>query len=122
MTVSLEDIEQTSIKYLSIKDCLSEKGRRLWAATEAKAYGWGGIKLVVEATKISNATVHRGLKELETGEYKEYGIRRKGRGRKPCTATQGGLLKELDSLVEPYSKGDPESPLRWTNKSTRKLS
>ena len=47
------------------------------AAAEAKAYGWGGIKLVVEATKISNATVHRGLKELETGEHKEYGIRKK---------------------------------------------
>ena len=122
MTVTSEEIEQTSIKYLSIKDCLSEKGRRLWAAAEAKAYGWGGIKLVVEATKISNATVHRGLKELETGEHKEYGIRRKGGGRKPCTATQGGLLKELDSLVDPYSKGDPESPLRWTSKSTRKLS
>ena len=78
MTVTSEEIEQTSIKYLSIKDCLSEKGRRLWAAAEAKAYGWGGVKLVVEATKISNATVHRGLRELETGEHKEYGIRRKG--------------------------------------------
>ena len=92
------------------------------AAAEAKAYGWCGIKLVVEATKISNVTVHRGLKELETGEHKEYGTRRKGGGRKACTATQEGLLKELDSLVEPYSKGDPESPLRWTSKSTRKLS
>ena len=47
MTVTSEEIEQTSIKYLSIKDCLSEKGRRLWAAAEAKAYGWGGVKLVV---------------------------------------------------------------------------
>ena len=69
--------------------------------------------MLVEATKISNATVHCGLRELETAEHKEYDIRRKeGGGRKPCTETQRGLLKELDSLVEPYSKGNPESPLR----------
>lgn len=122
MTVTSEEIKQTSIKYLMIKDYLSEKGKRLWAATEAKAYGWGGVKLVVEATKMSNATIHRGLKELDTGEHKEYGIRRKGGGRKPYKEIQKGLLEDLDSLVDPYSKGDPESPLRWTSKSTRKLS
>ena len=67
----------------------------MWAAAEAKAYGWGGVKLAVEATKISNATIHRGLRELETGEHKEYGIRRKGGGRKPCTKTQRGLLTQV---------------------------
>lgn len=122
MPISESTIVQTRNKYLAIQDCLSEKGRRLWAAVEAKAYGWGGVKLVSLATGMSNTTVHKGIKELEnplptSGD----GIRQKGGGRKPLKEKQAGLLGALDELVEPYSKGDPESPLRWTSKSTRKL-
>lgn len=122
MTITKQEINQTAEKYLAIQDCLNEKGRRLWAAVEAKAYGWGGVKLVVLATGLSNATVHRGIDELENPNHvKIPGVRKKGGGRKPHKDTQVGLLDALDALVDPYSKGDPESPLRWTSKSTRKL-
>ena len=122
MSIPASTIEKTSEKYLAIQDCLSEKGRRLWAAVEAKAYGWGGVKLVSMATGMSNATVHRGIKELDNPETTPGGgIRQKGGGRKPHKETQAGLLGALDALVGPYAKGDPESNLRWTSKSTRKL-
>ncbi|MEA2091511.1 MAG: ISAzo13 family transposase [Campylobacterota bacterium] len=122
MTITTNEINLTNTKYLAVRDCLSEKGRRIWAASEAKSYGWGGVKLVVLATGMSSATVHRGIKELDDPKLISTGsIRKKGGGRKPHKSTQKGLLESLDALVDPYSKGDPESPLRWTSKSTRKL-
>jgi hypothetical protein len=119
MSITLEDIELIKQKYLAINSCLNEKGRRLWAAVEAQSYGRGGIALVCKATGISNATVHKGLKELKSPIGTR--VRVKGGGRKKATEAQPGLLKALDSLVDPYSKGDPEKPLKWTTKSTRNL-
>lgn len=103
---------------------LHEKGRRLWAATEAQAYGRGGITVLQRATGLSRVTIYKGIEELKTGRIfsADNHIRQKGGGRKKLTDMQPELLKALNNLVDSTSRGDPESPLRWTSKSTRKLS
>ena len=108
-------------KYQKIGPCLNEKNRRLWAATEAKALGRGGIGLVHQATGISRPTINRGIEELEDEKLiRSKRQRQKGGGRKRLTENSPKLLKDLDDLVDPTSRGDPMSPLRWTSKSTRK--
>jgi hypothetical protein len=109
-------------KYRMFKDSLNERSRRLWAAAEAQALGNRGTSLVVRATGISRSTIVRGMKEAEGGRGATEGrIRRPGGGRKSATAIDPGLRVALEHLVEPESRGDPESPLRWTCKSTRLL-
>jgi DNA-binding transcriptional ArsR family regulator len=105
---------------------LNERTRRLWAATEAEAIGWGGIGRVAEATGLSRPTVARGLRELEeqrstTATLAASRVRRPGGGDKPLKDKDRTLVADLDALVAPATRGDPESPLRWTCKSTRKL-
>jgi hypothetical protein len=101
---------------------LDERRRRLWAAAEARAAGPGGITAVVRATGISESTVLRGLKDLDTGERLEAGrMRRPGSGRKPITEADPALVENLERLIDPATRGDPESPLRWTSKSGAKL-
>ena len=121
MAITKKDIEQTQYKYESIQDCLSEKGRRIWAAVEATAYGRGGIKLICEATGISTATIYKGIRELRDGKSHTGRIRKNGGGRKSHELTQPGILEALDKLVDSTSKGDPENPLKWTSKSVRRL-
>lgn len=102
---------------------LNERQRRLWAASEALAIGHGGITAVALATGISRPTITAGIKELQKGDHlSENRVRREGGGRKKVTEKQPDLLSALDALVEPTAKGDPMSPLRWTTKSTRRLS
>ena len=113
-------------KYEALRGTLNERARRLWAAAEARSLGRGGIAAVIEATGMSSATVHKGLKELEAGSSGGEGlapgrVRRPGGGRKRARDQQPGLAKALERLVEPTARGDPESALRWTCKSTRKL-
>ena len=109
-------------KYRMLEHSLDERSRRLWAATEAQAVGYGGASLVAQATGISRSTVVRGLQEVRRGERPAAGrIRRPGGGRKPAITVDPGLSAALDHLVEPTSRGDPESPLRWTCLSTRGL-
>jgi hypothetical protein len=101
---------------------LDERGRRIWAATEAKALGYGGVSLLQRATRISRVTIANGLKELE--QKRPLGLdrmRRPGGGRKSLDHHFPRWGKTLESLVEPLTRGDPESPLRWTCKSTRRL-
>jgi hypothetical protein len=94
----------------------------MWAATEAKSLGWGGITVVSEATGIDPKTIRKGLLELDEKQRTPTDrIRAKGGGRKKLTERHEKLLDDLESLVEPDSRGDPESPLRWTSKSTYKL-
>jgi len=121
MAITKKDTERTQYKYESIQDCLSEKGRRIWAAVEATAYGRGGIKLICEATGISTATIYKGMRELRDGKSQTGRIRKNGGGRKSYESTQPGILEALDKLVDPTSKGDPENPLKWTSKSVRRL-
>ena len=101
---------------------LNERSRRRWAAAEARSAGQGGIAAVVRATDISESTVRRGLEELERAEELEAGrVRRSGAGRPSVIARDPGLEEDLDRLIDPVTRGDPESALRWTSKSGAKL-
>jgi transposase len=101
---------------------LDEARRRLWAAVEARAAGRGGIAAVVRATDVGESTVRRGLEELERREALERGrVRRPGAGNKPIRDTNPAIEEDLGRLLEDGTRGDPESPLRWTSKSAAKL-
>ena len=124
------DAQQIATKYEALGEILDERARRLWAATEARAVGYGGVSLVARATGLSRATIAEGLEELRKepqpqplGEpiQRWARVRRPGAGRKRAVDTQPGLMAALDQLVEPTTRGEPESPLRWTCKSTRVL-
>jgi len=108
-------------RLLSAQGVLDERGRRLWAAAEARSAGRGGIAAVVRATGISESTVLRGLADLESGERPRPGRVRRHPGRVPIFEREPGLSEDLDRLVDPVTRGDPESPLRWTSKSAAKL-
>ena len=122
MKVTNELIDAVGQKFTAIADCLTEKGRRLWSAAEALSYGHGGVLLVSKATNISRTTIHQGIKEIQNDASPDKrGVRSCGGGRKNLKTLQPDLIEHLNALVEPTSRGDPESPLRWTCKSTRKL-
>jgi hypothetical protein len=109
-------------KFQGLGSELSERGRRRWAAVEAAALGRGGISVVSAATGLAHSTIRRGIGELNANVPLPAGRqRRNGAGRKCLTVTDLGLQAALESLVEPDSRGDPQSPLRWTCKSTRRL-
>jgi transposase len=110
-------------KYAALAAHLTERGRRIWAATEAKSYGHGGIAAAYRATGISDKTIRRGLRELRTGRSAAVSrIRRSGGGRKRLTEHDPTVVEDLERLVDPVTRGDPESPLLWTSKSTYHLS
>ena len=116
------DVGGCRAKYQALAPTLTERARRIWAATEARAAGWGGITGVARATGISAATIQRGLQELAARRPLPAGrIRRPGGGRKRSVAKDPTLLADLEGLVEPTASGDPMSPLRWTSKSVRQL-
>ena len=101
---------------------LNERTRRLTAAAEAMALGWGGISAVARATGVSQRAIRQGIKELKAERVPSQGrIRRAGGGRKKTVSKDESLCEDLERLVEPVTRGDPESPLRWTCKSVRKL-
>lgn len=109
-------------KYLAVSTELGERGRRRWAAAEARSLGRGGIAAVAMATGMSDSTIRIGIKELnDPSAVIEGRQRRPGGGRKSRVEEQPELLAALDAIVEPESRGDPESPLRWTCLSTREL-
>jgi hypothetical protein len=109
-------------KYKCLCHTLNERQRRLWAGAEAQALGFGGIARVARATCLSWHLVARGVKEASApNALPAQRVRRPGGGRKPTLSVDRALRASLDSLVDPLTRGDPESPLRWTCKSTRKL-
>jgi hypothetical protein len=115
-------------KYRALSGRLDEATLRLWAAVEARALGYGGVSAVASAVGLSRTTIYAGLRELAAappgGEPRADGprrIRAAGGGRKKLTDTDPTLLRDLDALVEPTMRGDPQSPLRWTCKSTSRL-
>jgi hypothetical protein len=109
-------------KYRALLPTFSERMRRLWAGTEARVLGHGGIAVVTRATGLARNTVVRGLKELdEDSPLDPARVRRAGAGRKRKAVLNPSLKDALERLVEPVTRGDPESPLRWTSKSTRIL-
>lgn len=109
-------------KYRALAATLDERQRRLWAATEARAIGRGGPTLLTQATGLARTTILRGMAELDASVTMAPGqVRRPGGGRKPLTALDPHLVKAMQRLIEPTTRGDPQSPLRWTCKSTRRL-
>lgn len=116
-------METLQRKYSSLASALNERSRRLWAASEARAVGHGGIALVARATGISRSTIERGIAELERdGPVLEADrIRQPGGGRKRAVTKDPRLEADLDALLEPTVSGAPDSPLRWTSKSVRRL-
>jgi hypothetical protein len=115
-------VETLRAKHAALRSVLTERSRRVWAATEARALGYGGIAVVARATGLSPATISRGLKELDSdAPLAGDRVRRPGGGRKRATTHHPTLLRDLEALVEPTAPGDPDSPLRWTCLSTRTL-
>lgn len=124
----MDDIATIEAKYQALSSRLDEAAMRIWAATEARSLGRGGVSLVAKATGVSRTTIYAGLAELKAPvsvvAVKKDGhvrIRATGGGRKKLSSRDADLMRDLDALVEPAARGDPMSPLRWTCKSTRRL-
>ena len=116
------DEQVLAAKFEAVLPHLGERQRRLVLGAEARWLGHGGIELVARASGVSRKTVSAGVAELEVGEDPLEGrVRREGGGRKRLTETDPGLLEALDGLVEPATRGDPMTRLRWTTRSTRNL-
>lgn len=121
-TVYVMDETIIKEKYEKLRAVMTERSRRLWAATEAQALDRGGISAVSRATGINRNTIRKGIRELESPEsLAPDRVRRPGGGRKSTLELDPSLKEDLESLIEPGTRGDPESPLRWTCKSVRKL-
>ena len=127
-TISGKELaQQIRTKYQQLKGVFDERQQRLWAASEALALGYGGLSLVAEATRLDPKTVQLGLQELKQGPSAEEPHRRRGRIRRPgggrpsVLERQPGLEAALEKLIDPATRGDPQSPLRWTSKSLRHL-
>jgi hypothetical protein len=119
----MENIQTVKQRFQSLEPFLDERRRRLLAGSEASAIGYGGITAVSRALGMSRRTVLRGVREMDLGKDDMPGrVRKPGGGRKPAKAVQPGLLDALRKLVEPATRGDPETPLRWVSKGARKLS
>jgi hypothetical protein len=108
-------------KYIALEGVLNEKTRRLWAATESSAIGYGGDAVIASATGLARATIRTGREELKKGKAVTVHQRRPGGGRKRLALIEGGWVEALERMVAPATRGDPMSPLRWTCKSTRNL-
>ncbi len=109
-------------RFARVAESLDERTRRLVAASEALSLGWGGISATARATGLSRAAIRRGIAELQGAPAAPPGrIRRAGGGRKKTVDLDPTLQQDLEALVEPTTRGDPEGPLRWTGKSVRKL-
>jgi hypothetical protein len=126
----MSDVRTIEDKYRALAERLDEAMLRLWAAVEARTLGRGGVSTVAKATGLSRTTIYSGLKDLGSpppssappaavGAASARRIRAAGAGRKKLTDKDPTLLRDLDALVEP--RGDPQSPLRWTCKSTPRL-
>jgi len=113
--------ESVARRYAVLRPHLDERQRRLVLAAEAAELGRGGITVVAQATGVHPDTVAKGVRELEGGAEPSARVRAPGGGRKPATETDPGLAPALTALVDPQTRGDPESPLVWTTKSTRNL-
>jgi len=127
----MQDEASIRAKFEALRPYLDERRRRLWAAAEAMALGRGGLTAVASATGLQRATIRVGVRELQGGPStsseaapvadQAQRVRAPGGGRKRLTTEDPTLVQDLEALVEPVTRGDPMSPLRWTCKSTRQL-
>lgn len=116
------DIDMIKSRFTNLQPFLDERLRRVYAAAEAEAIGHGGVSVVSRATGVSRRAIAVGKKDLKNPKpMQKTRIRKKGGGRKRTTDKDHSLKADLEGLVEPVTRGDPESPLRWTCKSVRKL-
>jgi len=123
------DMDRVRAKYEQLRWIMDERVTRLWAAAEAESLGHGGIAAVVEATGISKSRIRAGVRDLAelvlrppVEAARDQRIRRPGGGRPELIESDATLVSELESLGDPVTRGDPESPLRWTTKSKTKRS
>jgi len=119
-------VERIRQKYRALSGPMNERLRRQWAGAEARAVGWGGLTAVCQATGLALNTIQRGVAEVKAsrgrrGPKGEARIRRRGGGRKRLTQTDPGLRSALLAVVDPATRGHPESPLLWSSKSPRKV-
>ncbi|HCU94462.1 MAG TPA: ISAzo13 family transposase [Actinobacteria bacterium] len=121
MAITAQDQDRLTGRLAEIRPHLDERQWRLLLGAEARAIGRGGVKLVAAAVGASADTVARGARELEAGIEPDGRVRRRGAGRPAVEDADPGLVRALEALVDPESRGDPESPLRWTTKSTSHL-
>ena len=119
----IDEIDEDGIgrRWESIGSKLDERGRRLWAAGEVQAAGYGALKVVSRITGIARSTINRGEDDLDEGPLPDGRVRRKGGGGKPLSETDPTLVDDLRRLVEPATLGSPVQPLRWVSKSREKL-
>ena len=110
-----------AVKFSAVVDALDERGRRLWAAAESGAIGYGGDSLVSDATGLSRDTIRAGRQQIHSGNVLGDRLRAQGGGRPRIGHSQPGVMAALEKLVNPLTRGDPMSPLRWTCKSRAKL-
>lgn len=116
------DIDDIRCRYRRAEAFLDERGRRLFAANEALAHGFGGVTATAAATGLARSTINRGIRELQSGQNPIGSrVRRAGGGRKSAVAHQPGLPAALEALIEDAIRGDPGSPLRWVSRSLRHL-
>jgi hypothetical protein len=119
----MSTISAIRLRYRKVRGTLTERSRRRWAGAEALAIGRGGVVAVHRATGLSRPTIIRGKQEgLARDRLSPDRVRRRGAGRKRAVQLDPELLPALKKLVAPASRGDPESPLRWTSRSARHLS
>jgi len=121
-----DDESRIAEKFEALRGVMDEQMRRLWAATEARALGYGGVSVVARAVGLTRPTITAGMKELGDSRQRvpmasKHRVRREGAGRPRLTDTDAGLRPALEELVEPATRGHPMSPLRWTCKSVRTL-
>jgi len=121
MSITVVEQDRMAARLAEIRPFLDERAWRLLLGAEARAIGYGGMKLVAAAAKAKADTVSRGAHELEAGVVPDGRVRAVGAGRPAVEVADPGLVPALEELVAPETRGDPESPLRWTTKSTSHL-
>ena len=117
-----ELVRKVAEKYNNLSETLNERSRRLWAGNESLSIGYAGIEIVSRATGLSRSTIIKGMKEITDKRELKDRIRDLGGGRKKEVDKDPGIREELIRLIEPSTRGDPQSPLLWESKSLRKLS
>jgi hypothetical protein len=116
------DLDDIRSRFEQAAEFLDERGRRLFAANEAMAHGYGGVMATAAATGLARSTINRGIRELRSASNPIGSrVRRPGGGRKSAVTHQPGLPAALDALIEDAIRGDPGSPLRWVSRSLRQL-
>ena len=121
MRVGMIDTQAIRQRWNAVGSKLDERGRRVFAAGEVRAAGWGGLEMVSQITGLARSTIDRGLKDLDAAPLPKRRVRRKGGGRRHLSSQDGTLVEDLRCIVEPATLGCPVRPLLWVSKSHDKL-